>query len=80
MNQSIDTLIIGPTYYTQRHHLSPLLTPVVVIAALLFELSAVYLISLLIVKTIQNARLLLGLVLRCSGLGERIVDHSSKEC
>ncbi len=68
MRQLIDTLINGPARYTQLHHLSPVMTLVVVLGALLAEFISVYLIGLLLVKIAQGIRPFIGVMLRRFGV------------
>ena len=64
MHHFLDTLINGPARYTQEHHLSPGMTLVVVIGALLAEFVLAYVILLAIVRFVQNIPLLMGYILR----------------
>jgi hypothetical protein len=69
MQQFLDTLINGPARYTQEHHLSPALTLVVIIVALLAEFVSAYVICLAIVRFVQNIPTMLGFLLRKCGVG-----------
>lgn len=69
MHHILDTLINGPARYTQEHHLSPGMTLVVVIGALLAEFVLAYVILLAIVRIMQNIPLLMGYILRKCGVG-----------
>ena len=69
MHHFLDTLINSPARYTQEHHLSPGMTLVVVIGALLAEFVLAYVILLAIVRFVQNIPLLMGYILRKCGVG-----------
>lgn len=73
MHHFLDTLINGPARYTQEHHLSPGMTIVIVISALIAEFVIAYVIFIAIVRFVQNIPLILGFLLRKCGVGGKEV-------
>lgn len=71
IHQLLDTLFNGPARYTQRQNMGPGKTLLVVIGALLLELGVAYLIVLVAIKSIQQARPFVARVLRCCGVGKQ---------
>ncbi len=69
MHHFLDTLINGPARYTQEHHLSPAVTIVVIIVALLAEFVSVYVICIALVRFIQNIPNMVGFILHKCGVG-----------
>lgn len=69
MHHILDTLINGPARYTQEHNLSPGMTLLVVIGALLAELVLAYVILLAVLRFLQNVPLFVGYILRKCGVG-----------
>lgn len=54
LDKLLDTLINGPARYTQAHHLSPAMTIVVIIVALLAEFVSIYVLFIALVRFIQK--------------------------
>ena len=79
MHNLTDALLNGPAHYTSRHHLSPLTSLVVVLAALFAEIVIAYLVVLLVYKAVLNTRSFISYVLRRAGVGESVVPQTFLE-
>jgi hypothetical protein len=66
-----DTLLNGPSRYTQEHHFEPWLTLVFVISILFAEIVGVYVLVRLLVVFVRDIPALFGFVLRKCGIGEK---------
>lgn len=69
----LDSLLNGPARYTQSHHLSPLMTLVVVFGALFAEFVSVYVIFMATVRFVQNFPNMFGFILRKCNVGGKEV-------
>ena len=76
MQNFLDIILNGPARYTVEHHLNPTLTLTVVIGALLIECSVAYVIALLAVKAMQQARVFTAFLLRRLGIGKREITYT----
>lgn len=76
MHHFLDILLNGPARYTERHHLSPLWSLVVVLAALFGECSLAYALTAAVFKAIRHSRSGTAWLLRCCGVGKRAVHYS----
>jgi hypothetical protein len=79
MHQILNTILNGPAHYTQRHHLSPLMTLVVVLGCLIAELSVVWLVVLSVFKAVQNIRPSIGFLLRRCGVAKKDIPQTFLE-
>ena len=75
----LDALLNGPAHYTQRHHLSLLMTLVVVLGCLIAELTVTWLVVLSAFKAMQNIRPGIGFMLRRCGVGTKPIAQSFLE-
>lgn len=71
MHHLLDIILNGPAHYTVGHHFSPGSTLAFVLGALLAEIVSAWLLMLLTFKIAQNARPIIGLVLRHFGVGKK---------
>ena len=69
----LDSLLNGPSRYTQAQHMGPGMTLVVVLGALFIEFVSVYVIFMATVWFVQNIPNMLGYILRKCGVGGKEV-------
>jgi hypothetical protein len=72
MHQFIDTLINGPARYTQANNLSPMVTIVVIVLAIVAEFVLFYFLVMVLVRFFQNIPLFIGYILRKCGVGAKV--------